>query len=379
MPGNRWEGLHGFQGMYEMYLETGDPRLGQAFHHLWNSILKGDRHNTGGFTSGERTTGNPYDGGAIETCCTVAWIDMTIDMLKLTGDALVADELELSTFNGLLGGQHPSGRWWTYNTPMNGEKKAAAQDIVFQARPGSPELNCCSVNAPRGMALVTEWALLASSGGLVLNYYGPSRLEAPLESGGRVVLRQRTDYPATGRIGLTVELKRAERFELALRIPAWSARTAARVNGEAVTALPGSYLKLRREWKNGDRVELELDMSPHFWAGERELDAQGCAYHGPILLAFDPTYNTMDLEEMPELDAQAFHPRAVAPPERTHPWLLLEVKAANGTPVRLCDFATAGTLGNAYRSWMMYRNLKPVGFDRKNPVWNNRPGAGGGS
>lgn len=175
-PGNRWESLHDFLGMYEMYLVTGDAEFSHAFTQIWYSILKGDRHNTGGFTSGEHTTGNPYDPGAIETCSTVAWIDMSIDMLKLQGDSRVADELELSTFNGNIGGQSPSGSWWTYNTPMDGVKEASAHTINFQCRPGSPELNCCSVNGPRGLGLIAEWAVMKSTQGLVLNYYGPGTL-----------------------------------------------------------------------------------------------------------------------------------------------------------------------------------------------------------
>jgi hypothetical protein len=71
-PGNRWESLHDFQGMYDLHLLTAGPELRTAFQHIWYSILKGDRHNTGGFTSGEKTTGNPYDPGAIETCCSPA-------------------------------------------------------------------------------------------------------------------------------------------------------------------------------------------------------------------------------------------------------------------------------------------------------------------
>lgn len=56
--------------------------------------------------------------------------------LRLTGSSIVADELELSTFNAVLGAQSPSGRWWTYNTPMDGVRLASAHDIVFQARAG---------------------------------------------------------------------------------------------------------------------------------------------------------------------------------------------------------------------------------------------------
>ena len=45
----------------------------KAFENLWWSICKLDRHNNGGFSSGEQAQGNPYHPGAIETCCTVAW------------------------------------------------------------------------------------------------------------------------------------------------------------------------------------------------------------------------------------------------------------------------------------------------------------------
>ena len=55
---------------------------------------------------------------------------------------------------------HPSGRWWTYNTPMDGDRKASAHDIVFQARAGTPELNCCSVNGPRVARDARDWAVM---------------------------------------------------------------------------------------------------------------------------------------------------------------------------------------------------------------------------
>ena len=128
---------------------------------------------------GEQATGNPYDRGAIETCCTVAWMAMSVEMLRLTGNSLVADELELSTLNSGLGMMSPSGRWVTYNTPMDGERQASAHTIVFQARAGTPELNCCSVNGPRALGLLCEWAVMRRADGLVLNYYGPGTMRTP--------------------------------------------------------------------------------------------------------------------------------------------------------------------------------------------------------
>ncbi len=376
-PGNRWESIHDFQGMYDLYLLTGDSALKQAFTQIWTSILKGDRHNTGGFTSGERTTGNPYDGGAIETCCTVAWVDMSTDMLALTGDSRVADELELSMFNGVLGAQHPSGSWWTYNTPMDGERRASAHQIVFQARAGSPELNCCSVNGPRGLALLSEWAVLRSSDGIVLNYYGPGAVTIPVASGQKVRIEQTTKYPADGVVQVRLVMERPETMTLRLRIPAWSERSSVSVNGVKQSVKAGAYLAVRREWKTGDAIDIAFDMSPHFWAGERELDGRGSIYYGPLLLAFDPTYNSIDLDNVPELDAARVKLTNAAPgaPGEFKPWVLFGVEAQGGT-IHLCDFATAGAYGNPYRTWFLMKGLPPpAAFDPRRPVWAMRPAA----
>ena len=157
---------------------------------------------------------------------------MTLSMLRMTGDSPTADELELSAFNGNLGGQNPSGNWWTYNTPMDGTKEASAHSINFQCRAGSPDLNCCSVNGPRGLGLVAEWALMRSKSGLALNYYGPSRFAATTPSGQRVGIAQTTDYPVSGADTIRLSLTRPENFELKLRVPAWSIGTGVSINGE---------------------------------------------------------------------------------------------------------------------------------------------------
>jgi DUF1680 family protein len=373
-PASRWESLHDFLGMYDMYFLTGDPRFRQAFTQIWYSLLKGERHNTGGMMSGEHATGDPYNKGAIETCCTVAWIDTSIAMLKLTGNSLVADELELSTFNGNIGGQSPSGNWWTYNTPMDGVKEASAHTINFQCRPGSPELNCCSVNGPRGLGMVAEWALMRAKDGFVLNYYGPSTLSASTPGGQRLNIEQKTDYPVSGKILLQLALARPEHFGLKLRIPSWSSATAATVNGEAVSGVKaGSYLTLAREWKGGDTIGLNLDMALHYWVGEREYDGKTSIYRGPILLTFDPVYNAMDSDEVPDLDAREMKVELTTTNRLIQPWVLLKFKAISGQDVTLCDFATAGAYGNYYRTWLPVKNIQPVAFDPSRPVWNNRP------
>ncbi len=373
MPKPRWESLHDIQAIAELYFITGEEKYKKAFEHIWWSIVKGDRHNTGGFSSGEKATGNPYDRGAIETCCTVAWIALSIDMLRMTGNPLVADEIELSTLNGNIGGQAPSGHWWTYNTPMDGVKRSSDDEINFQSQIGGPWLNCCSVNAPRGLGMLSEWAVMQSAKGIVLNHYGPGEIQTTIPSGDKLVLRQETNYPVDGNIQINVELSSPGSFEILLRIPSWSRNTRLSVNGNPVSGVePGTYAKLAREWRNGDRIDLEPDMSLHYWAGEKECNGKISIYHGPLLLTFDQRFNTYDADEIPTIDIRSLTYKSIECNEWPAPWILFRFTTLQGRELVLCDFASAGSLGTYYKSWLPGRGIAPVGFSPEAPVWTSR-------
>ena len=114
-------------------------------------------------------------------------------------------------------------------------------------------------------------------------------------------------------------------------------------------------------------------MSFHYWVGERECYGSTSIYHGPVLLAFDPVYNSLDPSAVPELDAKTLKPELANTSRRFQPWVLIKVKATNGQEIELCDFATAGAYGNFYRTWLPIRGLNPLSFDPNRPVWINRP------
>ncbi|MDP6115326.1 MAG: glycoside hydrolase family 127 protein [Planctomycetota bacterium] len=372
-PKPRWESLHPIMALAELYWITGEARYREAFEHTWWSIVRLDRHNNGGFSSGEKAQGNPYHQGAIETCCTIAWAAMSVEMLRLSGSSIVADELEISTLNSVVGLHSSSGRWVTYNTPMDGLRKASAHEIVFQAREGTPELNCCSVNGPRGLGLISDWALMNDGEGIVVNWYGRSTMKTRLESGTPVRIEQETSYPRKGKICLTVRPAKPAEFTLKLRIPYWSAATKARLNGKKVPVNSGSYLALTRKWKAGDQVKLSLDMSPHFWVGEQESEGLVSMFRGPLLMTYDRRFNTMDPADVPALDARKLKGKVAKPDDVFPPRLLVEYQSATGEKLRLCDFGSAGEGGSPYRSWLKIEGVDKTGFSRTNPLRSGRP------
>ena len=373
-PKPRWESLHPIMGMAELYWITGEDQYRTAFEQIWWSIVKLDRHNNGGFSSGEKAQGNPYHQGAIETCCTIAWIAASVEMLRLTENSVVADEIELSTLNSVTGLHSHTGRWVTYNTPMDGVRRASAHDIVFQAREGSPELNCCSVNGPRGLGIVSDWALMRCRGGLILNWYGPSTMKARLSSGVTVELAQKTEYPRRGKIEINVSPSRLAQFVLKLRIPYWSSKTKVKLNGERVKSVsPATYLVLNRKWQVGDKIELELDMSLHYWVGEKECEGKASIYRGPILLTYDRRLNTMDPDEIPALDATTMKGRLISNKDSLPTVVRVEYTAPDGRTLQLCDFGSAGEGGSPYRSWLSVEQIGVTHFASDNPLRSGRP------
>lgn len=369
-PKPRWESLHPIQALAELHRLTGDASHKSAFENLWWSIDELDRHNNGGFSSGEQAQGDPYHQGAIETCCTIAWMAMTVDMLRLSADSRAADELELSTLNSVLGFWSPTGRWSTYNTPMDGVRKSNYHEIVFQSRPGSPDLNCCSVNAARGIGLISEWALMSDDRGLFLNWYGPGTMVARSKPGGvPVTFGQETDYPRNGVVRISVTPSSPSRFALRLRIPHWSAATTVKVSGQPVADVkPGTYLELDRDWKPGDTIELGLDLGLRAWVGERASEGRVSLYRGPLLMTFDPRFNPgIDGDDPPAIDWKSLPAEAELEAAAGADFGVITVPAG-GALLRLCDFSSAGAEGDPYRSWLRVTGApSPEPFDRLHP------------
>lgn len=378
LPGSgpRWESLHIVEGFEKLYEATGEEQYKRALLSLWDSVRRYDRHPSGAFSSDEGASGSIYGGGSIETCCSVAWMALTIDALRMTGDPTCADELELTLWNEALGAQHPSGSWCTYDTPINGVRAPSYQQITFQHRPGAPELNCCSVNGPRMLGMLSEWAVTADAEGLAVNFYGPGAFDLPLGKGNRVELTQKTSYPVEGIVRLAIEPKEKATFTVRLRIPAWSTRTSAKINGKPAPEAPkpGAYLVVRREWKKGDTIELGLDMTPRYEAGQGPRRGGLAAIHvGPLLLAYDAQFNSVETADLKPINvAELRLERAPVTMKRdpVHfpPMGLWKTVADGGSPAYLCDFASAGAHGTDYAAWLPASHMPPAATTLKTPA-----------
>ncbi len=354
MPRHRWECLHAIQTISEYCRITGDRQQLISIANIWRVMARDDRHNTGGFCSGEAAQGDPYDLRAIETCCTIAWMALGTDFLWLGKDSRVADELELSLWNGFLGAQLLNDKVFTYNTPMLGHKIPSTTDIAFQKISKSPDLNCCSVNAPRGFGMIGQWGARATDEAVTVNYYGESDITLHTPSGKSIGIVQTGAYPFDGDIQLKFSVKGAYNGKLRLRIPFWSRHTEVIHNGKPLGNVRyAEYLEIE-SLKNGDVVTIHFDMTPHYWHGGSDLAGKSSIYQGPILLTLDQHYDAQGYENMPMLNLSrlTLTPSEARSESSPKPYLLLTATDADGNCLTLCDFASAGQTGSAYTTWL---------------------------
>ena len=193
------------------------------------------------------------------------------------------------------------------------------------------DLNCCNANAPRAFVMIPGISYMTDQKGVVVNLYSEGEASVPF-AGNNIKIKQFTDYPVTGKISLEVTPQVPAEFTIKLRVPHWSRKSSALINGKTVQGIsPGKYLSITRIWKQGDLVDLTLDMR-----GQVEYIRDGnhlhaCILRGPVLLARDNCFDRVDEDEIakPQLDNDGY--LELAPANSGDVWMLFTGKFQAGS------------------------------------------------
>ena len=354
--GKAYEMTSCFEGLLELYRETGDPEQLDAVVKYFRAVRDRELFITGAgglkdmwgefWYEGRRNQTRNDAGSLGETCVTTTCIRFFGQILRLTGDLSAADEMERALYNGILGAMVPDGGWWLHAnpTPLAGEsfKKRAGDQI-----PGYGE-DCCVAQGPEALATAACYAVMRDDEGPAVLFYEPCEARIPLADGCDVKLSINGNYPDGAGAAITVSLSAPRRFRLKLRVPAWSTRTRIRVAGEEIPARPGTFAEIDRLWTTGDRVELEFDL--RFRAVPApDGGALLAAMRGPVLFARDSRLGELDTPVSPEEIENAQEIPA-------EPEFARLCRLPDGS--KLCDYASAGnrfTPENTLRVWLPKR------------------------
>lgn len=273
-----------FEGLLEYYRATGETKWRDAVVRFSRRLMNTDITIIGcaGCThelldhSAVRQTDPTYKGHMQETCVTVTWMKLCWQMLCLTGDPIYADRYEQSLYNAYLGTLNTNGIV-NPQRPLSRDPEAIPEAMPFdsyspllpgvrgkligglQIMPDKHYYGCCACIGSAGMGLVSKVGVMLNNDGIAVNLYIPGAVITKTPSGNALTVNTKTEYPANGKIVMTVGLDKEESFEISVRIPEWSLASVLRVNGEKINAAVG-YTVIDRVWKNGDEIELELDM-----------------------------------------------------------------------------------------------------------------------
>jgi hypothetical protein len=168
-----------------------------------------------------------------------------------------------------------------------------------------------------------------------VNLYVPSTLRWT-ENGAALSLTQEGEYPYEDHVSFTVTTSRPAELALHFRIPAWAEGASISVNGARQKGLtvPGQFAAIRREWKTGDRVELELPVKMRIETIDTQHTDTVTLLRGPlVLMAVKPQQSAPAVKVTRE---QLLAAKRVS--ERQ--W---QVSSANG-PITMLPFTSLGGL-----------------------------------
>jgi len=264
-----------YSGIADIAALTGDSDYLKAINRIWENVVSKKLYITGGI--GARGAGEafgrnyelPNMSAYCETCAAIGNVYWNHRLFLLHGDAKYIDVMERTLYNGLISGVSLGGKLFFYPNPLESHGQHRRSPWFGCA--------CCPGNITRFVASVPGYAYAHRDDVLYVNLFASGN--ATVRVGKNTVgITQETRYPWDGAVRMTVDPERSAEFAIYVRIPGWARNqpvpsdlyrymsksdeeAVLKVNGKRVALdLEKGYARVRRTWKMGDEVELNLPM-----------------------------------------------------------------------------------------------------------------------
>jgi DUF1680 family protein len=294
-----------YTGMADVAALTGDRRYLEAIDKIWNDVVTSKIYLTGGIgaTGNGEAFGKPYQlpnmSAYAETCASIANVYWNLRMFLLHGDARYIDVMERTLYNGLLSGISLSGDRFFYPNPL--------ASMGQHQRSAWFSCACCISNMTRFLPSVPGYVYAQNNNSIFVNLFVGSSSSIQLPK-GNVQLDQQTNYPWEGTVNIVVDPGKNSSFEMNIRIPGWAVKqpipgdlyqymdsghqpVRILVNDQAINySTTKGYAIIKRNWKKGDKVTLELPMKVEKVIAHKNVvdDAGRFAFQrGPIVYCLE--------------------------------------------------------------------------------------------
>jgi DUF1680 family protein len=292
--GHAVRAMYLYSGMADVAAETQDQGLFDALLRLYRDLTTKRIYVTGGIGPSAENEGFtrdydlPNETAYQETCASIGVAMWAERMLGLTGDGRYADTMEQALYNGFLAGVALDGNTFFYDNPLS--SRGAARRREWFTVP------CCPTNVARIMPSIGKYVYSESQDGLWVNLYVQSRAKAG------ITLEQRTDFPQSGNVTISITKPPPAEYSLFLRIPGWAGTAEIKLNGRTLQpTVEHGYVMLRRRWAGGDRIELSFPMTvQQLEAHPAVLEDRGrvALRRGPFVYCLEEADNKFDLDRL---------------------------------------------------------------------------------
>ncbi|WP_137935094.1 glycoside hydrolase family 127 protein [Mesorhizobium comanense] len=299
--GHAVRAMYLYSGMADIATEYGDDTLRVALDRLWDDLTTKNLYITGGLGPSAHNEGFtsdydlPNESAYAETCAAVGLVFWASRMLGMGPNGRYADMMERALYNGSISGLSLDGSLFFYENPL--ESRGRHNRWKWHRCP------CCPPNIGRMVASIGSYFYSLADDALAVHLYGDSTARFDI-AGTPVTLTQASRYPWGGAVGITVEPQAPVEFTLHLRIPAWSSGATLQLNGEVLDigeVTHDGYAAVRRTWKKGDQLRLDLEMPIERLYANPEVrqDAGRVALsRGPLIYCVEATDNTGRLHRL---------------------------------------------------------------------------------
>lgn len=219
-----------------------------------------------------------------ETCNSYNMLRLSKALFLNNNDVSYLDFYERTIYNHILSTQHPEKGGFVYFTPIR------PNHYRVYSQPET-SMWCCVGSGIENHTKYGELIYSHSEKDLFVNLFIPSELNWK-EKGLQLI--QKNDFPNKNATELLIKLSKKQTFSVNIRYPKWAENIKVLVNGkvQVIKANPSQYINLKRNWKDGDKIVVQFDISTKL---EYLPDGSnwGAFVRGPIVLAAKTSTNDL--------------------------------------------------------------------------------------
>ena len=301
--GHAVRAIYMYTAMADVAAAAEDQEMKAACETLWDNIVRKRMYITGGVGStveGEAFTIDydlPNDTAYAETCASCGMVFFARNMLKMDIDGKYADIMERELYNGILSGMQIDGKRFFYVNPLEVQPEISGKLYgyrhVLPERPEWYACACCPPNVVRTVMALGKYAWGQDENVIYSHLFlgGTAEFE-------KAEIEVRTSYPFNGNVRYIFHpVKENEDFTFAVHIPSYIKELRVKdAEGKQITdyEMKKGYLYYRKNWKEGDVVELQFPMQArviHCNPRVRANVGKAALMKGPFVYCFEGTDN----------------------------------------------------------------------------------------